>query len=136
MTANEHCFSKSQTITGLSLNTSIKLNLEICYLKYTETNILKLSKSNTYSDTNSVLLLKSPGGNSFNWLLSKNLPRNKPIRLFSINIYSKVNCDLRKTKCTKAGHKKPLETNRWKKRRTCSPDQGSGATLGVLGHPN
>ena len=73
---------------------------------YIETDILKLSKSNTYSVTNSVLLLKSPGGISFNWLLFKVLPRNKPFRLFSINIYTKVNYDWRQTKCTKAGHEK------------------------------
>ena len=42
-----------------------------------------------------------------------------------------------KTKCTKAGHENPetdqqVETNKG----TCAPDQGSGATFGVLGYPN
>ena len=83
------------------------IHLEICYLQYIETDILKLSKSNTYRNPNSVLLLKIPVGSSFNWLLFKPLPRNKPFRLFSINIYTKVNYDLRKTKCTKAGNENP-----------------------------
>ena len=69
-----------------------------------ETDILKLSKSNTYSRRNSVLLLKSPGVNSFTWLLFNHLPRNKPFLLFSFNIYTKVNYDLRKTESTKAEH--------------------------------
>ena len=31
--------------------------------------------------------------------------------------------------------RKPLKTSRWKKRGTCTPDQGSGTTLGVSGYP-
>ena len=32
--------------------------------------------------------------------------------------------------------RKPLKTSKWRKRGTCTPDQGSGATLGVLGYTN
>jgi len=37
-------------------------------------------------------------------------------------------------KCTKAGHENP-KTSKWRKLGTCTPDRGSGATLGVLGYP-
>ncbi len=30
--------------------------------------------------------------------------------------------------------RKPLKTSKWRKRGTCAPGQGSGATLGVLGY--
>lgn len=40
---------------------------------------------------------------------------------------------LSKIKCTKAGHEDP-KTHQAEKEGTCTPDQGSGATLGVLGY--
>ena len=66
-------------------------------------------------------------------------PAKPPCRLF--NIYADMYeyqvriIYKRKNRSTKAGHENPKKNQQVEKTRgTCTPDQGSGATLGVLGY--